>query len=185
MNKPKKFGDIIERIEYLRNLLGLNKSRFSGDIGMKPQTYNNFIGAQGSKPNVELIFGIVNRFGVNPMWLLNGQGPVFSDESKSAHYLDRSPAFRAEFGAVQEARAAFSAAPSQAELDSLRTELKSMEPVLRQAESQLRHIESARLTALDRGIALLRRYYEVDPAVTVGELRELLSRVEQKLGKDG
>jgi len=181
MSKPKKFADIIERIEYLRNLLGLNKSRFSADIGMKPQTYNNFIGAQGSKPNVELIHGIVNRFGVNPMWLLNGQGPVFNDESKSAQYLDRSPAFRAEFGMVQEARAAFTTAPSQEDLDNLRSELKTMEPVLRQAESQLRQIETGRLNALDRSIALVRRYYEVDPATMVGELREMLSRVEEKL----
>ena len=74
----RKFEDIIERIEYVRKYLNLNKSRYSSNIGMKPQTYNNFIGAQGSKPNIELIRGIVNRYGVNPTWLLNGEGEVFS-----------------------------------------------------------------------------------------------------------
>jgi transcriptional regulator with XRE-family HTH domain len=186
MSKPKKFADIIERIEYLRNLLNLNKSRFSADIGMKPQTYNNFIGAQGSKPNVELIFGIVNQFGVSPMWLLNGSGPIFADESKSAHYLGKSPAYRAEgtagLAAVQEERGRFTA-PTRAELDALRAELKSMEPVLQKAESQLQQVEQSRLNVLDRCMALLRRFYEVDPPATVTELRHLLQRIEQRLSK--
>lgn len=187
MNKPKKFADIIERIEYLRNLLNLNKSRFSADIGMKPQTYNNFIGAQGSKPNVELIFGIVNQFGVNPMWLLNGTGPIFSDESKSAHYLGRSPAYRAEAAAgliaVHDERAAYASPPSRAKLDALRTEIKAIEPVLHKAQAQLQHMEQARLNVLDRSIALLRRYYEVDPAGIVGELRNVLQQIEQRLAE--
>jgi transcriptional regulator with XRE-family HTH domain len=187
MSKPKKFADIIERIEYLRNLLNLNKSRFSADIGMKPQTYNNFIGAQGSKPNVELIFGIVNQFGVNPMWLLNGSGSIFSDESKSAHYLGRSPAYRAEMAsgaaAVHDERATFGAAPSRADLDALRAELKAMEPVLQKAETQLQQAEQSRLNVLDRCISLLRRFYEMDAAAAVTELRGLLQRMEQRLGK--
>lgn len=187
MSKPKKFSDIIERIEYLRNLLNLNKSRFSNDIGMKPQTYNNFIGAQGSKPNVELIFGIVNQFGANPMWLLNGTGPVFLDESKSAEYLGRSPAYRAELavagGAVHEGHATFGGGASRADLEGLRSEIKAIEPILRKAEGQLQHMEHARLNALERGIALLRRFYEVDPAATIGELRGLLTRLEQDAPK--
>ncbi len=187
MSKPKKFADIIERIEYLRNLLNLNKSRFSGDIGMKPQTYNNFIGAQGSKPNVELIFGIVNQFGANPMWLLNGAGPVFLDESKAAQYLGRSPAYRAEMagvsGAVHDASAGFATTPNRADIDKLRTELKTMEPLLRKAEGQLQLMEQSRLNVLERAMALLRRYYEVDPAGTIGEMRGLLQRLEQRTPK--
>jgi hypothetical protein len=187
MSKPKKFGDIIERIEYLRNLLNLNKSRFSADIGMKPQTYNNFIGAQASKPNVELIFGIVNRFGANPMWLLNGTEPIFLDESKSAPYLGRSPAYRAEggapFGGVHEGRGGFALPPTPADLEALRAELKELEPVLRKAESQLQHVEQSRQNALERCISLLRRYYEINPAGTMAELRDLLKGIEQRLDK--
>jgi hypothetical protein len=186
MSKPKKFSDIIERIEYLRNLLNLNKSRFSSDIGMKPQTYNNFIGAQGSKPNVELIYGIVNKFGANPMWLLNGSGAVFIDESKSAEHLARSPAYRGEPGAtmgVQEERAGFASAPSKADLEALRSEVKALEQVLHKAEGQLQHMEHSRMNVLDRSVVLLRRYYEVAPAATIGELRALLQRIEQRLGK--
>jgi transcriptional regulator with XRE-family HTH domain len=186
MSKPKKFSDIIERIEYLRNLLNLNKSRFSADIGMKPQTYNNIIGAQGSKPNVELIYGIVNRYGANPMWLLNGNGPVFSDESKSAEYLGRSPAYRADIsralGAVNDPRAGFGT-PDPAALEALRSELKNAEPILQRAEGQLRQLEQTRLDVVERCVTLLRRYYEVDAIATVSELRELMQRLERRLGQ--
>ena len=47
---------------------------------MNPQTYNNFVGAQGSKPNIELITGVVKEFNVNPSWLLKGEGEIFSGE---------------------------------------------------------------------------------------------------------
>jgi hypothetical protein len=186
MSKAKKFSDIIERIEHLRKLLNLNKSRFSGDIGMKPQTYNNFIGAQGSKPNVELIFGIVNKFGANPMWLLNGSGPIFLDESKSAEYLGRSPVYRSEaavFGTVHEDRAGFGGAVPKVDQEALQTEARALEPILRKAEGQLQDVEQARMTVLERSMGLLRRYYEVAPAATLAEMRSLLQRIEQRLPK--
>ena len=81
MAKERKFSEIIERIEYVRRRLSLNKSRFSKGIGMMPQTYNNFIGAQGSKPSIELILGLVNVYHVNPYWLLNGTGEIFLEPS--------------------------------------------------------------------------------------------------------
>lgn len=183
MNKPKKFADIIERIEYLRNLLNLNKSRFSADIGMKPQTYNNFIGAQGSKPNVELIYGIVNRFGANPMWLLNGSGPIFLDEGKSAEYMERG-GYRTglpRLAAVNEDTVAFATPPSPQALEAVRTELRAMAPVMQKAETQLRQLEDSRQSVLDRGLALLRRYYDVDPVATIGTMREVLEQVEKKI----
>jgi DNA-binding XRE family transcriptional regulator len=73
----RKFTDIIARAEEVRTKLGLNKSQFSHRIGMKPQTYNNFVGSQGSRPNMELFHGIVREFNVDPMWLLNGSGEPF------------------------------------------------------------------------------------------------------------
>ena len=71
--KEQKFREVIDRIEDRRKLLGLNKSKFAGAIGMKPQTYNNFIGAQGSKPNIELILGAIVKHGMDPMYLLTGK----------------------------------------------------------------------------------------------------------------
>ncbi len=75
--KAQKFPEIIERIEHVRKQLGLNKSRFCQAFGMKPQTYNNYIGPQGTKPNIELFFGVIDRFSVNPDWLLTGSGDIF------------------------------------------------------------------------------------------------------------
>ncbi len=75
----KKFADIIDRVEKIRHRLGLNKSRFVGAFDMTPQTYNNFIGSEGSKPNIELISGVVACFKVNPRWLLSGTGELFEE----------------------------------------------------------------------------------------------------------
>ena len=77
MAKEQRYSEIIERVEYVRGRLSMNKSRFCKGIGMKPQSYNNIIGPQGSKPNIELILGMVNVYHVNPYWLLDGIGDVF------------------------------------------------------------------------------------------------------------
>ncbi len=90
--KAQKFPEIIERIEYVRKLLGLNKSRFCLAFGVKPQTYNNYIGPQGTKPNVELIFGAIDRFNVNPDWLLTGSGSIFLAHHHPAN-IDPKPIF--------------------------------------------------------------------------------------------
>ena len=71
--KEQKFSEIINRIEAHRIGMDMNKSRFAGAIGMKPQTYNNFIGPQASKPNIELILGAVVKHGMDPMYLLTGK----------------------------------------------------------------------------------------------------------------
>ena len=81
MAKERKYSEIIERVEYVRSRLSLNKRQFSSGIGMKPQSYNNFIGVQGSKPNIELILGMVNVYQVNSTWLFNGIGDVFLESS--------------------------------------------------------------------------------------------------------
>lgn len=64
---------VLERVEQVRIDHRLNKSRFSERIGIKPQTYNNFIGAQGSKPSVQLLMGVSDAFGVSMDWLCFGR----------------------------------------------------------------------------------------------------------------
>lgn len=85
-SEPQKSRDrygIIARTEQLRKVSGLNKSRFCGLFGMTPQTYNNFIGAQGSKPNIELVMGVISAFReygrgrLNLEWFLFGEGEMF------------------------------------------------------------------------------------------------------------
>ncbi len=76
----RRYEDIVERVEIIRNHTGLNKAQFAAAIGLKPQTYNNFVGAQGSKPSIDLIHGVVRQFQVDPMWLLVGRGPMYRTE---------------------------------------------------------------------------------------------------------
>ena len=66
---------IVERAEAFRQSLGMNKSRFAAKVGLLPQTYNNFTGAQGSKPNVSLIVGCI-KLGADPRWLPLGEDPA-------------------------------------------------------------------------------------------------------------
>ena len=178
----RKFTDIIERIEYVRNHLGLNKSRFSAEIGMKPQTYNNFIGSQGSKPNVELIFGVVNQFGVNPMWLLNGQGTIFMNgRDPMERLVGRFGGKAAAFMAVREVGEGSAPETSQESLEKLHEELRQIDPLMIQLEEQVKRLEVNQLPTLDRLMDLLKRYFRVDPVNAVAEIKELLSRIDQHL----
>lgn len=168
----RKFGEIIERIEYVRNYLGLNKSRFSAEIGMKPQTYNNFIGAQGSKPNVELIYGIVTRFEVNPHWLLGGSGEMFSEGQSP---LPRGTGERVREGAAGQAK-------SQA-VRELQEQLKGLEPVIKETEKRIRAVETSQVPLMDALIRVFGRYIEVDPVGATREIKELVARLESRLNQ--
>lgn len=180
----KKFNDVIERIEYLRNFIGLNKSRFSSEIGMKPQTYNNFIGSQGSKPNIELISGIVNTFGVNPKWLLNGNGPIFDEElrpqsrEKPTGYKEGAGI---QYGHVREEMTRLSQNLDQDELENLQSELKSLEPRLLSLESHLRNMERVHLPLHEQVISFFRKFYEVEPLVALAEFKITLERIEKHI----
>lgn len=170
----RKFPEIIERIEYIRTHLGLNKSRFSAEIGMKPQTYNNFIGSQGSKPNVELIYGIVTRFGVNPIWLFTGTGAIFL-ESRGASGGGAVPS-------LGEAPALGGGNPASRLVEDLKQELLALEPLLRKVEGEIKKIEGANAPLLDRLITVVRRYLEIEPVKAAEEIKDLLERMEKSLG---
>jgi len=152
----RKFPEIIERIEYIRTHLGLNKSRFSAEIGMKPQTYNNFIGSQGSKPNVELIYGIVTRFGVNPIWLFTGAGAMFLDNRGGPGPAGARPP-GVDLAGIGTADA------SSRMVEDLRRELVKLEPLLKNVESEIKKIEGSHASLLDRIVAAISRYLELDP----------------------
>lgn len=66
------YHEIIKRVEEVRHQARLNKSAFSARLGMKPQTYNNFIGKQGSKASVALVAGVCQAFDADANWLLLG-----------------------------------------------------------------------------------------------------------------
>jgi len=70
---------IIDRVEETRQFLGMSRSRFSTACGLRPQTYNNFVGSQQSKPNVALILGLIGAYkritggDLDVGWLLTGE----------------------------------------------------------------------------------------------------------------
>lgn len=104
--KPE-LAAIVERVEAVRRRCDLGKSAFCAAFSMAPQTYNNFIGAQGSKPNVELVLGVCQAYGVRADWLLWGREPVFAEGELPA------PAEKAR------RREAFAAWPEAQRLDML------------------------------------------------------------------
>lgn len=168
----RKFSDIIERVEQIRTHLGLNKSRFSAEIGMKPQTYNNFIGSQGSKPNVELLYGIVTRFSVNPLWVFTGQGSMFLEGRGGYSGLRHGVGLQlADVG--RDLRSEDAAALSQ--------ELAAIEPLLRKVEDQIKRLEAGQSPLLERVYAVMKRYVELHPAEAAEELKALLTRMEQRI----
>jgi len=171
--QKKKHAEIIERIEYTRNFLGLNKSRFSAEIGMKPQTYNNFIGAQGSKPNVELIVGMLERFSVNPAWLLNGRGEMFLEEESP---LDGTGGrFRvAESGAAR-------GRGRGRNVEHVRRKLRNLRPLLKELETRLKQVELSQGPFFESLFNVLQGYMEIDAAVVVAEIEALTERLEERL----
>ncbi len=163
----RKFSDIIDRVEQVRTHLGLNKSRFSAEIGMKPQTYNNFIGAQGSKPNVELLHGITTRFSVNPLWVFTGQGAMFLEG-------------RGGYGGTRHG-GGLRVAERGGDAAALSQELAAIEPLLRKVEDQIKRLEGGQSPLLERLNSVLKRYVELHPQEAADELKTLLARVESRV----
>ncbi len=62
MERKPEDTAIIERIEQVRKGLEMNKSKFIAGAGFSPQTYGNFVGAQGSKPSLALVVGVAAAY---------------------------------------------------------------------------------------------------------------------------
>jgi DNA-binding XRE family transcriptional regulator len=171
----RRFNEIIERIEQVRGYLGLNRSKFCRSIGMSPQTYNNFIGPQGTKPNIQLLHGVVTRFGVNPMWLFTGGGNMFL-----AGYGDK-PSLRsiAARGVAEEGPYAAKPLPMADQ-----EELASLLPILRRVEAALQSVDGRYTPLLNRFNDVFKRYLQLYPDVAVKELLAFLEVLERRLADD-
>lgn len=181
--REQKFADIIERIEYVRHILRMSKNKFSKEIEMKPQTYNNFIGIQGSKPNVELIHGLVNRFGVHPMWILNGQGEVFLRGSETTGltlepYLQE---YQIESFAPSVREESFPLPKDMKTQEKLKQEYQRMEPLLKDLDTQIYRLERDQLPTLERMFHLLQRFFRHDPLATTEEMKQMLKRIHERI----
>jgi transcriptional regulator with XRE-family HTH domain len=184
--RSKRSEEIIQRIEYIRNYLGLNKSRFSTEIGLKPQTYNNFIGAQASKPSVELILGIVNRFGVSPTWLLNGGGPVFQERTaeQESRFGPSGEPVPARSWASQVADPVRPGGWSGAAVDAgMNRQLARLEETIQSLERRLIAVEAPQHAVVREIAELAGRLVELDAAGAESELQALRVRLDRLLAE--
>ena len=78
--KPKRdlIAQFLERIEEVRLHLGLSQDVFARRVGSNQSTYGNMV-ARGSKPSPDLLAGIVTELGIDPTWLLTGEGPMLRE----------------------------------------------------------------------------------------------------------
>ena len=186
MIRSKRSEEIIQRIEYVRNYLGLNKSRFSTEIGLKPQTYNNFIGAQASKPSVDLILGIVNRFGVNPAWLLNGRGAVFQErtaEQESAFGSGAgTAASRSWAGQVAEAGRPIGWGGTPGD-PGLNQQLARLAETVQSLERRLVAVESPQQAVVREIAELASRLVDMDAQGSESDLQEMRARLERLISE--
>lgn len=79
MSDNHGYAEIIARVEQVRADRGLTKGAFVAALGMSQQTYNNFTGAQRSKPSIGLILGVAHAYGVSYDWLLDGRGLMYRE----------------------------------------------------------------------------------------------------------
>ena len=169
----RKFTDIMERVEQVRNHLRLSKVQFTRAIGMKPQTYNNFIGAQGSKPNVELIHGIVTKFRADPMWVLTGKGSMFLDAFNGAP----EPAPMAPSGPPPDD----TKRPEHPQRIEYIPGFGPAELVLNRIEAIFQQMDQQHAALLSRLAEVLKRYLRMDPAESADHLRDFLDYIERRM----
>jgi hypothetical protein len=164
--KPfREFSEIIDRVEQVRLVLRLSKSRFCKEIGMKPQTYNNFVGTQGSKPNIELLAGIITHYRVNPMWVLTGNGTMFqATQDTDVEWTISTPAHSDDFAGAPDA-------PAPGGVEPVVLALRRIETVLNRV-----NVDCSRLLGQVRQI--LQHGDRTNLGKLTAELHELLEHIE-------
>jgi transcriptional regulator with XRE-family HTH domain len=168
----RKFVDIISRAEEVRKKLGLNKSQFSHRIGMKPQTYNNFVGSQGSRPNMELFYGIVREFNVDPMWLLNGSGEPFVATPRDFYALRTNESVVGRRMPARFAR-------RSADLGALRHELDEVLAPYRTGTTPLLRSVRHSDPEVSHAAQVIKHLFWADPVDTAAQVVELLETFSQ------
>ncbi len=169
--KENPFTEIIARVENVRKELGLNKTKFSRQIGLKPQTYNNFVGSQGSKPNVALIKGVIDAFQVDSKWLLTGEGPIF--EAQTVFPITRG-AISAPGADRPEA-----ASPDPEKLRALWTELDILLRPYRTGVIPLLSQRAAHTARIRLAVQVLTDLFHVDPWETAAHVLRMLADFQQ------
>lgn len=76
---------INERFKIIIDMLGMNANSFSTELNMRSTAMYNIINGK-NKPSYDLLKSIIEKYNVNPSWLLSGDGDVFL--TKNRGYID-------------------------------------------------------------------------------------------------
>lgn len=76
-----------ERVKELRKTLGLTLEKFGARLGVKKNAISR-IETGKSKLTNQMFIAICREYRVNPEWLRDGKGDMFSDMSKESEYWD-------------------------------------------------------------------------------------------------
>ncbi len=68
---------IPQRIEIVRDALGLKKGEYCTRVGISPNSYSNYMA--GRVPSLEIIKKMIDEFSINAHWLVSGEGEMFVD----------------------------------------------------------------------------------------------------------
>jgi transcriptional regulator with XRE-family HTH domain len=79
------------RIKKIREIFNLSKSGFAKKLGISPAYVTDL--ESGKKNNISLPLAklIFYEFGINPDWLLTGEGPMFREKGFTTQQEDISP----------------------------------------------------------------------------------------------
>lgn len=78
----------ISRLEEIRQELGLNKSQFAQEMGLTLQYYSNIINEKGtSNLRLEHLEALLINRGVNPAWLMSGEGDKFLSVHNTSEWI--------------------------------------------------------------------------------------------------
>lgn len=136
----KSQGTINERIRFLIEKLGMSVRGFSSALGVSDTNTRNYID-RGSKPNSEYLEKLLRQFnGINPAWLLLGEGEPFlsSDSSTPSANVSTQKKLRSQVIAQGKGKASINGGDAEQELAAARREI---EPLREQVADKERTIQ--------------------------------------------
>lgn len=165
----ERFGDIVARVEQVRTALRLSRARFAREIGLRPQTYNNFVGAQGSRPSVALIRGIVAHLNVDANWLLTGKGEPFAEPGDRLRQIQPSTNLQLEVASDEKGRRA-----GRIEAKEIELAVAGLRELSDRVDAELKELQCEECSAIQRSIHALTVAFASNPEGTSSGVRDML-----------
>ena len=85
-----------ERLKRVREILGFSQKKFGEALGLKWYQIRDLESGKVKKISISLAKMLEIHYGINPDWLLTGEGPTFVREKESLYSLSSDEALSAE-----------------------------------------------------------------------------------------